>query len=80
MDPMESKADDSKPVVTRREAEPEKHRKLMVERHRRRTEMRKLAKRNGHRLGHNNRKCKRCGATRNEGQGLAMFGTACAKQ
>lgn len=47
------------------EREKSAHRKRQkVLRARRRPEERRQAKRNGHKLGHGNRKCKRCGAAK----------------
>ena len=67
MDPMMETTQTEKdvpPVKTRREMEPEKHKKLLVERRRRRQEQRAAARKNGHKLGRKNIRCKRCGSVR----------------
>jgi len=56
-------------------AKAEKRKGLVLMRRTRRKQQRASAKANGHKLGHNNRKCKLCGVTRASG-----FGGECSKQ
>lgn len=62
------------------EAASQKRKGLVLARRQRRKDLRALAKRNGHKLGHNNRKCKVCGVARSEGNGAAVFGVTCEKK
>lgn len=63
------------PVKTRAETDVEGYRKFSLERRQRRKSLRTLAKKNGHKLGHNNRKCKRCNLLRDSG-----FSNSCTEQ
>jgi len=46
---------------TMKETKPEEYKKLQVARRQRRTQKRESYKKNGHKLGSKNRKCKLCG-------------------